>query len=171
MIAKVEKSSVRFREYPRHIHIMIELKEKNLDDNDISDITPRAGLTKLEEVDLGGNNLADASPLVGLTSLTYVNLEDDPLNQASIETHIPAIEANGARGDFDLPPLPVDLKQDGVVDVHDLVFVASRFGHACPTRADRTQRRRGDWNIGRHHGSAGIRNYERRVNFGNHDCE
>ena len=115
---------------------LIELKELDLDDNDISDITPLAGLTKLEEVDLDGNGISDAFPLVGLTSLTYVNLEDNPLNQISIETHIPAIEANGARVDFDLPPLPADINKDGVVNIQDLVLVASRIGHDCPNEAD-----------------------------------
>lgn len=99
-------------------------------------MTPLAGLTILEEVDLDGNGIVDASPSIGLTSLTYVNLEDNPLDQASIETHTPTIEANSARVDYELPPLPVDLNHDGVVDVQDLVYVASRFGHACPNEAD-----------------------------------
>ena len=76
-------------------------------------------------MNLDGNGKVDASPLAGLTSLTYVNLEDNPLDQASIETHIPAIEANGARVEFDSLVLPVDLNQDGVVDVEDLVIVTS----------------------------------------------
>jgi len=123
---------------------MIEPKEQDLNGNDRSDITPLSGLTKLEEVELDGNGIADASPLVRLTSLTYVNLEDNPLNQASIETHILAIEAKVACVDFELLPLPVDFNQDGVVNVEDLVFVASRCGHVCPNEADRTPRRRGD---------------------------
>ena len=102
MMATVEKSSARVRGYPRHIHITIEPKEQDLNDSDISDITPLAGFTKLEVVDLGGNGIPDASLLVGLTRHTYVDLEDNPLNQASIETHIPAIEAYGVRVDFDL---------------------------------------------------------------------
>ena len=81
---------------------MIEPKEQDLNGNDISDITPLSGLTKLEEVELDENGIADASLLVGLTSHTYVDREDNPLNQASIETRIPAIEAYGARVDFDL---------------------------------------------------------------------
>lgn len=116
---------------------MIEPREQDFNGNDIFGITPLSGLTKLEEVDLGGNDLADASPLVGLTSLTYVNLEDNPLNQAPIDKHIPAIEAYGARVDFALAALPVDLNHDGMFDVQGIVYVASRFGHACPNRADR----------------------------------
>jgi len=87
-------------------------------------------------VDLDGNGIVDASPLVGLTCLSYVNLKDNHLDKASIEMHISAIEANGARVDFDLAALPVDLNHDGVVDVQDLVHVASQYGHACTNEAD-----------------------------------
>ena len=44
---------------------------------------------------------ADVSPLSGVTNLVYVNLEDNPLNDASLSTHIPAMEANGTRVDLD----------------------------------------------------------------------
>ena len=109
---------------------MIELRELDLDDNDISDITPLSGLTKLKEVDLDGNNISDASPLVGLTSLTYVNLEDNPLGPSvDLRRMFQTIEANGARIDFDLPLLPADINEDGVVNIQDLVLVASRIGH------------------------------------------
>lgn len=65
-----------------------------------------------------------------------MNLEDIPFDQASIEKHIPAIEAYGARVDFDLAALPVDLNRDGMFDVQGIVYVASRFGHDCPNEAD-----------------------------------
>ncbi len=65
-----------------------------------------------------------------------MNLEENPLNQTPIEKHIPAIEAYGARVDFDLTALPVDLNHDGMIDVKNLVHVATRIGHACPNEAD-----------------------------------
>ena len=66
--------------------------------NSISDISPLAGLNNLTRLDLEDNSITDISPLVentGLGSGDIVWLEGNPLNAASINTHIPALERRG----------------------------------------------------------------------------
>ncbi|MDE0467543.1 MAG: DUF5050 domain-containing protein, partial [Candidatus Poribacteria bacterium] len=72
-----------------------------LSDNNISDISPLSGLTQMEELDLSDNNISDISPLVGMTQLTWLALGGNPLNAAAINTHIPAMQANGVFPEFD----------------------------------------------------------------------
>ena len=67
-------------------------------ENQISDVGPLASLTNLERLWLEDNNVADLSPLVGLP-LTWLQVENNLLSTASINTHIPAIRANGAAVD------------------------------------------------------------------------
>ena len=97
--------------------------------NAISDISPLAGLTQLTSLDLPGNTITDVSPLSGLTQLKVLHLynnriidvsplvelnltgtqwnstglyiERNPLNYASIHTHIPAMQAKGVEIKFD----------------------------------------------------------------------
>ena len=90
--------------------------------NNISDVSPLAGLTNLTLLWLGGNNISDVSPLANLKKLTHLylwgnnisdvspllafgpetessrmelNLRGNPLSNASINTHIPALLAKG----------------------------------------------------------------------------
>ncbi|MFC1846794.1 leucine-rich repeat domain-containing protein [Chloroflexota bacterium] len=88
--------------------------------NNISDISPLAGLTNLDWLALEGNNISDISPLAGLTNLYMINLGDNnisnisplavnsglssgdtlilgnnPLNAASVNEHIPQLQARG----------------------------------------------------------------------------
>ena len=75
--------------------------------NNISDVSSLAGLTQLKTLYLHGNNISDISPLVGLDLLgglwdTFgLTLVDNPLNYASIHTHIPAMQARGIEVEFD----------------------------------------------------------------------
>ena len=93
-----------------------------MDDNQISDISPLAGLTLLESLDLGQNQISDLTPLVGLLELfelrlnnnqisdvdpllstglghmglgdpDYLDLRENPLSCTSISEHIPALES------------------------------------------------------------------------------
>ena len=65
--------------------------------NQIADVRPLASLTNLGRLWMEDNNVEDLSPLVGLP-LTWLQVENNPLSSASINTHIPAIIANGAPG-------------------------------------------------------------------------
>ena len=44
---------------------------------------------------LGNNRISDISPLTALTALEVLELRDNPLGDAAVDVHIPAIEANG----------------------------------------------------------------------------
>ena len=125
-----------------------------LNDNSISDISPLTGLTNLIELDLWNNSVSDISPLAGLTQLTYLDIGDNsisdisplventglgnedfvdvtgnPLSALSINTHIPALQSRGVEVWVDdIVARPADVNDDGVVNIFDLVSVASHFG-------------------------------------------
>ena len=74
------------------------LGELHLYGNQISDIAPLAGLTGLWRLGLGQNYITDIDPLVsnwGLGSGDEVNLESNPLSDRSRHVHIPALRARG----------------------------------------------------------------------------
>ncbi len=114
---------------------MLTLTELKAKPGDISDLSGIQYATNLTELNLRLNNVSDLSKLASLTGLTVLVLDRNDI-QESIEIHIPAIETNGARVDFDTPTLREDVNKDGIVNILDLVFVASQFGHACPNEAD-----------------------------------
>ena len=71
-----------------------------LEGNAISDITTLAGLTSLQELFLSDNEVTDLAPLVandGLGDGDRVDLEVNPLDKASLDTHIPALRGRGVR--------------------------------------------------------------------------
>ena len=78
-----------------------------LDGNNISDVSPLAALTQLKTLYLHHNSISDVSPLVGLDLFgglwdTFgLYIVDNPLNYASIHTHIPAMQARGIEIEFD----------------------------------------------------------------------
>ena len=102
-----------------------------LGDNNLSDISPLAGLTNLETLSLYSNRISDISAVSGLTNLTYlglagntlsdisplvsntglgqgdeVNVKGNPLNAASINTHIPTLQRRGVDIQFDAVVTP-----------------------------------------------------------------
>ena len=78
-----------------------------LSDNSISDISPLAELTQLTRLRLNNNSISDVSPIVGLNltgtewDSTGLNISGNPLSYASINTHIPAMQARGIEIEFD----------------------------------------------------------------------
>ena len=77
--------------------------------NLISDISALSGLTNLFFVGLWDNVISDISPLVansGFGQGEEVNVSENPLNEASINTHIPALQSRGLEVHFsNLKPL------------------------------------------------------------------
>ncbi len=79
----------------------------SLNSNNISDISPLAGLTNLDTLRLYNNNISDISALVGLNLVgtqwnkTGLYIRNNPLNNDSIRTHIPAMQARGIVVSFD----------------------------------------------------------------------
>ena len=75
-----------------------------LRDNNISNLTPLSGMTQLGELDLSQNEISDLAPLVantGLGSQDVIDVRHNPLNAASVSTHIPTLQARGAEVSFD----------------------------------------------------------------------
>ena len=75
-----------------------------LHNNFISDISPLKGLTNLRRLELHNNSISDISPLVANTGLgpgDVIIVNGNPLNNASINTHIPTLISRGVRVDFD----------------------------------------------------------------------
>ena len=56
---------------------LTNLKWLRLEDNDVSDISAIAKLTQLEWIHLSRNDLSDISPLAGLTRLKWLNISDN----------------------------------------------------------------------------------------------
>ena len=72
-----------------------------LDSNQISDLSPLASLTNLIELRLNFNQISDISPLASLiASNLKVFLDSNPLNQKSIDVHLPDLRARGLDVDF-----------------------------------------------------------------------
>ena len=79
-----------------------------LDRNAISDISALSDLTQLKVLNLRNNTILDVSPLVGLDlpgtewDSTGLYIENNPLSYASINTHIPAMQAKGVKVSYNL---------------------------------------------------------------------
>ena len=72
----------------------------DLGGNIISDIVPLAGLTSLQWLGLSTNEVTDLAPLVandGLADFDIVDITGNPLDKASLDTHIPALRGRGVR--------------------------------------------------------------------------
>ena len=79
------------------------LTELWLNWNSISDISALAGLTNLTDLHFRHNYISDLSPLVSNTGLGTERhgsmwRENPRLNDASIDTHIPALQSRGVEG-------------------------------------------------------------------------
>ena len=73
------------------------LRTLDLADNDVTDVTALATLPTLRDLRLDGNRVADAAPLVGSARPgAVIGLRRNPLSNASIERHLPALRAAGA---------------------------------------------------------------------------
>ena len=91
--------------------------------NDITDISPLAGLTKLKELRLRGNKIRDVSPLRSLTKLKELRIKQNLLNASSIKDRIPALQARGVAVEFD--PTPVTIP-----DANLRAVIAAKLGKA-----------------------------------------
>ncbi len=125
---------------------LTNLETLGVRDNNISDISPLAGLTNLETLWLYNNAISDLSPLAGLTNLRFLSLHTNrvlflsplvantglgvgdtielwgnPLNEASIGTHIPALRARGV--DVDLRTPTTLVKISGTVTAENNLLI------------------------------------------------
>ena len=99
---------------------LTELRQLWLDNNSISDISPLAGLTNLSELRLSNNAISDLSPLVantGLGSADWIDVRGNPLNNTSINSHIPTLKNRGIVLEFEDPivtPEPVNIRDSNL---------------------------------------------------------
>lgn len=63
------------------LEFAVNLRELFLYGNQISGISPLAGLTKLAWLDLDNNQISDISTLAGLTRLTWLDLDDNRISE------------------------------------------------------------------------------------------
>ncbi len=115
---------------------LTQLRQLHLQANQITDITAFAGLIELRKLHLWGNQIRDISVLANLTKLESLHLAGNPIQDnsplRSLLKQNPDIEL-----DIDVPQLsPMDVNGDGVVNIQDLVLVASSLGETGPTSAD-----------------------------------
>ena len=86
---------------------LTQLRSLDLHNNIITDVSSLARLIQLTDLNLSNNTIVDVSPLVGLNLMgtvwesAGVYLERNPLGYASINTHIPAMQARGIEVKFD----------------------------------------------------------------------
>ena len=86
---------------------LTQLASLDLSNNRISDVSALSELTQLKILNLMSNRITDVSPLVGLNltepqwDSSGLRLWDNLLNYASINTHIPAMQARGIEVKFD----------------------------------------------------------------------
>ena len=69
-----------------------------LGSNLVSDLSPLAALRKLEALDLGDNLISDLAPLVDNPNLgdgDWITLTGNPLSEASLNMHVPALRDRG----------------------------------------------------------------------------
>ena len=120
---------------------MTNLFYLQLSNNSISDLSPLAGLTQLNHLVLNENNIFDLSSLEGLDNLIYLDVKKNPLSYQSIHTHIPILQSRGISVEFDnqaqeRPQTIADVNNDGVVNILDLVLIASNLGQSGQNDAD-----------------------------------
>ena len=110
------------------ITALTNLTELDLHDNEISDVSPLAALTDLTELDLHNNKISDVSPLRNMTNLTVLDLSGNQILDFS-----PIAELIGNLVEYDNsdqtmpPPNTADVNLDGVVNILDLILVASYY--------------------------------------------
>ncbi len=86
---------------------LIQLTSLGIGGNNISDVSALATLTQLTSLELWDNNISDIAPLVKLNltgrewDRTGLDITGNPLSDASINTHIPAMQAKGIKVVFE----------------------------------------------------------------------
>ena len=108
---------------------LTKLKRLDLDDNAISDISPLANLANLIELDLSGNQISDVSPLKNLINLRVLDLRENHISDFSpLIGLIENLEKYNTSNQMFPTYRSEDVNRDGVVNIVDLVLIASNFG-------------------------------------------
>ena len=89
---------------------LTQLKELNLEETQLTDkqLNHLVGLTKLETLWLLNNNLTDLSALAGLTQLTYLNVNDNELTDVSALVGLKQLKLLDLQGNPDLTKAQIE---------------------------------------------------------------
>ena len=93
-------------------HTMLDLEFLSVPSAQLTDLTGIEHAHALRQLILSDNTISDVSPLLGL-NLTHLWLRGNPLSYASINAHIPAIQAKGTEVVFDNIAHPALMKISG----------------------------------------------------------
>ena len=107
---------------------LTKLKRLDLDDNAISDVAPLKDLIYLTELDLSGNHISDVSPLKNLINLKVLDLSNNQISDFSPLTGLIVNLIEYDNRNQTVPTYkPEDVNRDGIVNIIDLVLIASNF--------------------------------------------
>ncbi|MDE0244633.1 MAG: leucine-rich repeat domain-containing protein [Gammaproteobacteria bacterium] len=82
--------------------------------NAVADLSPLSGLSELAGLDLRDNRISDLGPLVSNANLgegDWVNISGNPLSEASLNEHLPALLERGVR--VGLSPVLLEVAEGG----------------------------------------------------------
>ena len=107
---------------------LINLTVLDLEGNKISDISILSTLINLTELDLHNNRIIDVSPLKALTKLKILDLSENHITDFSPIAGLVENLMEYNNSNQTLPPYnAADVNRDGIVDVVDLVLIASNY--------------------------------------------
>lgn len=87
------------------IEYCTNLANLNLRNNEIVDINVLSGLTNLQVLNITNNHIIDINPLLqnnGIDNNDVIYLNRNPLNETSVNTYIPQLEARGVTVSYDV---------------------------------------------------------------------
>ena len=107
---------------------LTKLRQLDLDDNVISDVSPLKDLIDLTELDLSGNHISDVSPLKNLINLRVLDLSNNQISDFSPLTELIVNLVEYDNRNQTVPTYkPEDVNRDSVVNIIDLLLIASNF--------------------------------------------
>ena len=101
---------------------MLNLRDLRLQENQISDVSPLKDMLHLTYLDLHDNDISDAYPLKNLTNLKYLDVRNNNISDFS---GLNELLDNLLEYYTDQRVKSVDVNRDGIVNIADLVSVAS----------------------------------------------
>ena len=117
----------------RPLSELTQLEVLSLSHNQIRDVSPLARLTQLKQLYLHWNDIRDVSPLAKLVNLEILRLAENPIADTSPLTSLTKL----VDVDIEITASVVeDINADGVINIQDLVLVASNFGETGESAAD-----------------------------------
>ena len=108
---------------------LVNLENLSLFSNQISNVSPLAKLKNLRILDLKNNQISNVSPLAGLVNLEYLWLVGNPISDTSPLRELLRQNPN-LKTDIDIgdvPPTP-DFDGDGIVGIPDFLEFVDHFG-------------------------------------------